>query len=131
MWLPRGAGLYLAGWANYRAGDFKRAIEQLTESNDHPWPGRGIADVVLAMAYHRAGRGDEARAALARAETTIDQWTEVFAQGPIGRMPIPWFDWIECLVLYREAKILITGSAPPDDTRLRAAEQRSLAAIRE
>jgi len=52
------------------------------------------------------------------------------ARGPVGSMPIPWFDWIECLVLFREAKILITGFAPPDDPRLREVEARAIGAIR-
>jgi hypothetical protein len=124
--------LYVAGWAHYRAGQFEQAITRLTESNADHWPGRGIGQPVLAMAYHRAGCGDEAREALAAAEKMIDEWTNEISQSPVGTMPpIPWFDWIECLVLFREAKILITGFAPPDDPRLRAIEEQALATIRE
>jgi hypothetical protein len=84
------------------------------------------------MAYHRASRGDDAREALAAAGKLIDQWTEEIASSPVGgRLPIPWFDWIEYLLLYREATILITGSPPADDPRLRAIEQRALASIHE
>jgi hypothetical protein len=130
--LPRGASLHVAGWAHHRAGQYESAIERLGESITEPWPGRGVSLPVLAMAYHRAGRGDDAREALAAAEKLIDQWTEQIASSPVGgRLPIPWFDWIECLVTYREAKILITGFAPADDPRLRAAQERSLSAIRD
>ena len=47
------------------------------------------------------------------------------ADRPVGALPLPWFDWIECVVLFREANILITGFAPPDDPRLRSIEQRA------
>ncbi len=131
-WLPRGASLYVAGWVHFRAGNLDRSIERLRASHDDDpgWPGRGISYPVLAMAYHRAGRGDEAREALAEAEKLIDGWMAEVARGPVGSMPIPWFDWIECLVLFREAKILITGFAPPDDPRLREVEARAIGAIR-
>jgi hypothetical protein len=129
-WLPRGVNLYVAGLAQYRAGHFDEAIDRLRESIADEWPGRPISYPALAMAYHRAGRGNEARDALGSAEQAIEHWTERIVQSPVGAMsPIPWFDWLECLVVYREAKILITGYAATDDPRLRAAEERALAVI--
>src|SRR5262245_10702447 len=44
-------------------------------------------------------------------------------------MPIPWFDWLECLMFYREARLLLTGSAPAEDPRLRTVRERALAAL--
>jgi hypothetical protein len=125
----RGPALYVAGLANYRARRYDEATNQLRESLDMPWPARGIAFPVLAMAYHRSGKADQAQESLAASEQAINDWTESMSQGAVGHMPIPWFDWIECLVLYREAKILITGFAPPDDPRLRTIEQRARTAI--
>src|SRR5262249_22016383 len=83
----------------------------------------------LAIAYHRLGRADEARRALASAEKAIDRWTEALFRGPVGTMPIPWFDWLECLIFYREAKVLLTGSPPAEDPRLRTVRERALAAL--
>jgi eukaryotic-like serine/threonine-protein kinase len=132
-WLPRGASLYVTGWAQFRAGQFDRAIELLEQSNDADggWPSRGIGYPLLAMAYQRSGRGIAAREALAAAERTIGQWNKEMADRPVGTMPRPWFDWIECAVLFREANILITGFAPPDDPRLRAIEQKAQNSLQE
>jgi serine/threonine protein kinase len=131
MWFPRAPGLYLAGLAHYRAGRSEQAINRLRRSlsEDPGWPTREISYPVLALAYHRAGRAREARAALAAAEKVLDRWTAKMVQSPVGTMPIPWFDWIECNLLYREARALITGSVPPADPRQRTLEQRALAAL--
>jgi hypothetical protein len=130
-WQPRGANLYVAGLAHFRAGHFDQAVERLRQSltDDPGWPGRLIPYPALAMAYHRAGQADAARDALAAAETAIGQWTEAMLEDPTGTTPIPWFDWLECLVLYREARMLLTGFTPPDDPRLRTIEERALAAL--
>ena len=123
--------LYVAGLAHYRAGQYDQAVERLGESAvmDPNWNARAINYPVLAMAYHRLGKAEEARQALASAEKAIDGWTEAMVQGPVGTMPIPWFDWLECCHFYQEAKQLITGSPPPDDPRLRVIRERALAAL--
>jgi tetratricopeptide (TPR) repeat protein len=127
---PYGAVLYVAGLAHYRAGQFDDAVARLSQAlDDRGWRERSIAYPALAMAYHRNGQADEAKEALASAEEAIDQWTQEMLEAPVGRMPLLWFDWIECQLLYREARLLLTGFAPADDPRLRTIEQRALAAI--
>jgi tetratricopeptide (TPR) repeat protein len=123
--------LYIAGLAHYRAGQYDQAVDRLNASlaREPSWPARAINYPALAMAYHRLGKAAEARQALDSAEKAIDGWTEAMYQGPVGGMPIPWTDWLECRLLYREAKRLITGSAPPSDPRLRAIQDRTLAAL--
>jgi hypothetical protein len=122
--------LYVAGLAHYRAAQYDDAVSRLRQAVDDPgWRYRSIAYPALAMAYHRSGQAEEAKEALASAEQAIDQWTEEMLSAPIGRMPLMWFDWIECRLLYREAKILLTGFAPADDPRLREIEERALTAI--
>jgi serine/threonine protein kinase/tetratricopeptide (TPR) repeat protein len=123
---------YVAGLAHYRAGQFEDAIVRLRQALDNRgWRARSIVYPGLAMAYHRSGRGAEAKEALASAEQAIDGWTEEMLEAPIGRIPIPWLDWIECQLLLREATILLTGFAPADDPRLRTIEERALAAIQD
>lgn len=128
---PHGAGYYVAGWSHFRAGQYDDAIERLEQSNevDPGWPGRGIAFPLLAMAYQQTGQEDAAREALTTTERLLDQWTEEWMQLPLGELPIPWFDWIEFLTHYRDATVLITGSAPTDDPRLQDIYERALAAI--
>src|SRR5262249_25106125 len=123
--------LYVAGLAHYRAGQYDQAVERLDESAaiDPNWVSRAINYPALAMAYHRLGKAGEARQALASAEKAIDGWTEAMVQGPVGTMPIPWYDWLECRHYYREAKQLISGSPPPEDPRLRVIQERALAAL--
>jgi eukaryotic-like serine/threonine-protein kinase len=123
--------LYIEGLAQYRAGRYEQAVECLHQSQtlDKNWGARAISYPAQAMAYHRLGKVNEARAALASAEKAIAGWTEAMFQGPVGTMPISWFDWLECCHFYQEAKQLITGSPPPDDPRLRVIRERALAAL--
>lgn len=77
------------------------------------------------MAYHRTGDAQKAQEAFETTRQKIDAWTAAIQKGPVGSMPIPWLDWIECLLLQREASILLTGFAPADDPRLRDAQLRA------
>jgi hypothetical protein len=132
MGMPYGVNLYVTGWAHYRADDFDLAIERLeqSKSRDPRWPGNRIGYPLLAMAYHRAGQHEKARTTLAMAESTLDGWIAQLSESSAFQLPIPWFDWIEYLTLYREADLLILGYGPPLDPRLRDAHRRALDAIR-
>ena len=122
----------MTGLAYYRAGQLDRAIQRLNESltADPFWSGRQVGYPVLAMAYHRAGLPDKAQEALVSTERSINDWTQQQLQGQVGMMNIPWFDWLECLCLYREAHVLIRGEAPPADPRRQTLEDRALAVIK-
>ncbi len=128
---PLGAIFYTAGWANFRAGNYDRAIDLLERSvaEDPGWPGQGISYPVLAMAHYRAGNGDDAKSAMQLADQTYSRWLDQTSEQSIDYMPVPWFDYIEFLSLYREAKILITGLAPVDDPRQTDARNRAMQAI--
>jgi uncharacterized protein (TIGR03067 family) len=76
---------------------------------------------------------------LDEAARAIDQWTRERYQsqgywvqhlGAEAVWPVSWFDWLECQVYYREAKLLIDGTAPPDDPRLRVLRARAFAGLR-
>jgi tetratricopeptide (TPR) repeat protein len=127
---PPGATLYVAGLAHFRAGDFDAAIRRLQDSQrDFGWPGRSLTYPVLALTHYRLGHANEARDVLDKSEKVNNDWIESMLQGPVGSMPIPWFDWIEYQLLFREATTVLTGFAPSDDARLAALEQRALAAL--
>jgi hypothetical protein len=131
MGMPPGAATYVVAWANFRAGKYPRAIELLERSEtDHSnWPGRGITDPLLAMAYFRSARIEDANEALDASRRQLDQWVNELTQQPPGHLPVPWFDWIEFLALYHESTVLITGHTPPEHLGLQARRGLALAAI--
>jgi hypothetical protein len=130
--MPGGVVMYLLGLAHYRAGNFEQAVEQLTASmaDDVGWSHNSISYPVLAMAYFRRGRTAEAQAALDAANRAIDEWTAAMLHSEIGTTPLPWFDYIECLLLRREATVLMTGAPPLVDPRWLELQNRVRAAIR-
>jgi serine/threonine protein kinase/Flp pilus assembly protein TadD len=133
---------YVVGIAHYRAGHYEQAIHRLRESLDMDpnWPARGINYPVLAMAHHRLGQEVEARQALQEADRFIKQWTREWCANPGENWVIDlgatsfgpgwWFDWLECQLYYREAKLLIEGSAPANDPYLRVLRARAFAGLR-
>ena len=129
--MPRGAKLYIAGWAHLRAGNIERAIERLEQSDrDEPdWPGHGISYPLLAIAYQKAGRTDDARNALRKSQQAFDGWLDESIEKWEGRPPIPWFDWIEFLINHREATLMIDGDFQAADSRLAEQKRLSEAAI--
>ena len=123
------ASHYILGTAHYRAGQYEQAIQRLREAlAASDWRNRLVAYPVLAMAHHRQGQVAEARKALDEAATVLDQWTQeryqdkgedsVMRMGAEPVWPTSWWHCLECELYYREAKLLIDGSPPPDDPRL-------------
>ncbi|HJT76436.1 MAG TPA: protein kinase [Gemmataceae bacterium] len=134
--------LYLFGMAQYRAGQYEPAVRRLRESlQGYPdWTIRAMSYPALAMAHHRLGQTAQARQALDAAAAAIDRWTQERYQfqggqfwthrGATAYWPIAWWDWLECQLSYREAKVLIDGSPPPDDPRLHVLRARAFAGLR-
>lgn len=129
---PYGATLYVAGLAHYRAGAYERAIERFEQSLEEnlDWQAREISLPALAMAYLRNGQVEQAKETLKQATTAIDHWTELLENASHGETPIPWFDWIEYRLLYREATREINGGEPEIEPRLQEIEARALSEIR-
>jgi tetratricopeptide (TPR) repeat protein len=94
------------GFAEHRLGRFPEAVDWLQkvvlQTNDVE---RTVqAHAVLAMAQHRLGRKEEARAALANATGLAD--TRLGKPGS-GTLDEQWHDWIIAHLLIREASELI------------------------
>jgi tetratricopeptide (TPR) repeat protein len=135
---------YVLGLAHYRAGENEEAARRLEESlraNDWEWSPRALGYPGLAMARHRLGQKAAAREALSAADRVLDHWTEEMYRQPVDKewinhlgatahWPIDWWDWLEGRLFYREAKLLIDGSAPPDDPRVHVLRARALASLR-
>jgi len=111
------ANLYVAGWAHLRAGNLDKAIQRLEESNDAEWFGKGIANPLIAIAHHRAGRADEAVKAFDQSQALLDRLLNESVSRQSGTPMIPWIDWIEFLLNHREASIVVKGHTPADDPR--------------
>jgi serine/threonine protein kinase/Flp pilus assembly protein TadD len=136
-------GLYLLGLAHYRAGQYEPAARRLRESlaAQTERTTKPIGPSVLAMAYHRLGQATEAQRELREAAQTLDRWAQERYQAPAGRpwvmhhgadgfWPVAWWDWVESWLFYREAKLLIDRTPPPDDPRLHVLRARALAGLR-
>jgi hypothetical protein len=121
---------YIAALAHYRAGDSSKSVELLraTLEGDSHWPAAQIGYPVLAMAYHDLGQKAEAADALAKAKAAIDGWTAKLSDS-LRSLPLPWFDYVECLLLAREANQLIAGQPLSDDPLLAEFERKARAAI--
>jgi serine/threonine protein kinase len=123
---------HAAGLAHYRAGDPGRAIQRLEQVVRSPWPfaSTKTALPVLAMAYHADGHSADAEQALADAEIALNAWADILADGTLEELQIPWFDFIECVLLYEEAQHVIRSESPQRDLRLITFESRAAKLLR-
>ena len=118
---------YTRGLAYCRAGDYEQAVRHLQEALRDYWPNREIVYPVLALAYHQLGERDKARKALEDSEAAIRRAVKGLFQLPVGTLPNHWQDWLECQVLYREARLAIDRAEVPQDALLLLVHARALA----
>ena len=123
------ANLYVAGWAHLRAGNVEKALRRLVQSNDAEWFGKGIAYPLIAIANHRLGRADEAVKALEQSQALFDRLLNESVSRQSGAPRSPWIDWIEFLLNFREASIVVKGHTPADDPRFRQMQLAAETAI--
>ncbi|SMP71796.1 hypothetical protein SAMN06265222_114115 [Neorhodopirellula lusitana] len=127
---PRSVCEYVTGLAHLRSGDYDLAIKALTNSGmDIDWPGVGLVDAPLAMAYHHSGRRRRAAKLLQQSKRTTERELKRFYQEDSDHGRMPWFDMIEQVTLYSEACTLITGVTPSDPPELAQMRARALARL--
>jgi tetratricopeptide (TPR) repeat protein len=99
--------------ADYRNERFAAAVDSARSalSKNQNYNVQIPARYVLAMAQQGAGKTDEARKALAVADTRFDAMAPQEADLPADAM----HDWLICVVLRREAHERIPGSLLPED----------------
>jgi serine/threonine protein kinase len=132
MGMPLELQSYVCGMAHYRAGEFEQAIERLeTTVHSQFWPAARVALPMLALACHRAGRSADAERLLEAAGRTLNEWTGSIVENGVPSLPVPWFDYLEFQLLYREAHEEITGESPPMDERLKEFERAAMATLAE
>jgi hypothetical protein len=114
---------YVAGWANLRAGNEQRALEYLELASQSRGPSSEMVHSLRAIALHRLGQGDQAAAALQRADEALDLAIREAIESPDERRP--WIDLLEMVLLHREATLMVSGKEEGLDPRIEDAQQKT------
>jgi tetratricopeptide (TPR) repeat protein len=96
--------LHALGLACYRAGKYEEAVRHLNECvKDHPeWGAQVLNYQVLALTYHRLGKGNEAQRWRARATAWIDETAEEIGRAAPYAWPLEQHDLLAMWLLERE-----------------------------
>jgi eukaryotic-like serine/threonine-protein kinase len=102
---------FIRGLADYRAGQFQRAVDWVSQSIGQPTMVTGPrpdapAYLVLAMAQHQLQRPEEARAALAKGADIVN--TNLLKRENRA-LDENWVDWLIGHILLSEAQAMIEG----------------------
>jgi serine/threonine-protein kinase len=128
-WVPFWGHLSRAA-ADYRAGKAREVVDRLRESlrRDQDTVSRPSAGCFLALALHRLGRLDEAKAALREPTRQIENYTRT---GVVqGRLEWP-FGWANILYPHREASKVVLGRTDPHGSYVRLLRGRTYARLGE
>jgi tetratricopeptide (TPR) repeat protein len=111
------AGRRIRGLAAYRAGDWPGALIWCAKGFDKSDQVFNHAERLLieAMARHRLGDGNGAKAAYNEAVKDIHNGFPSADVGPLGPN---WFDWVFCELLRREAEALIKPTTNSEQSTL-------------
>ena len=103
----------IKGIALFRAGQIQESVPWLEESGKSlKSPScQAMSQLFLAMAYHKLGKREEARATFGEAMTLIDQQRPKENSGDLG---VAWHDWIRCDVILQEAEAVLFTGSPAD-----------------
>jgi tetratricopeptide (TPR) repeat protein len=101
---------HVLGLAQYRAGQFDQALQSLNQVNVNAWRYAGLNWFALALVHHRLGHPVEARQCL---DKGIQWLARVSPSGPGQPAKLLPQDWLEALLLRREAEELLTQQPNP------------------
>jgi tetratricopeptide (TPR) repeat protein len=109
---PRFWAVTASAGLHYRAGRYQQAVDLLHKClKDYPtWDGRVLDWLWLAMAYHRLGKGAEARDWLKKAQQWFDKSPRQMPAATENGISWHLHDWLEAQVLRRDAETLIGGN---------------------
>jgi len=137
-----GAHWYLQALAQLRAGHPAEAVmccqKSLDAASSHVRPEANYP--ILAIAHQALGQTDEARKALDRAQSYLDDWTQfrcgsgtdawIDSLGAAALWPVTSWDWMEFEVYLREARGALGLDPTEKDPRWVLLRARSLAGLR-
>ena len=136
---PTGESLHILALAQYRAGQFDKAVKTAEASTQMNSDVAALEYPILAMAHHFLGHHDQAIASLQSASVAFDRWIDLLYHsedtdwprhyGAATNLPIPSAEWLEFLVTFREATRSL-GRPDIQDPRLHVIRARSYAALR-
>ncbi|QDT12618.1 serine/threonine-protein kinase [Stieleria marina] len=126
---PRSVMEYVAGWANLRDGQNRKALDYLESASQSRGPGGSMVYSLQAIAFHQMGDKAQALAALARADEVLEAATVEAVQSL--DMQRPWIDFVEMVLLHREASRVVLDKEVGIDERIEKAvkETRDLLAL--
>jgi tetratricopeptide (TPR) repeat protein len=118
-----GAGKYVLGAALLRAGRLDEAVRQFEASLavEPDWSNSGMNAYGLAIAHHRLGHRDQARAWLDRAESWLNRLDRTYASEAPGvltgqpQVAVTFEFWVYAHVLRREVDGLFLDASFPGD----------------
>jgi eukaryotic-like serine/threonine-protein kinase len=120
---------YAIGMLELRVGNSLESIRHLKPiaAPEYSSPIGFIAFPGLTMALNRSGEVMEAHEMLLRCDRVLSERLGQLTGGAIEQMPMLWFDFLEFVVLYREAFLEVQGTKLPTDSRFELIEKSALA----
>ncbi len=108
----------------YRAGQFPQAVPLFEQSlRADPKSGRAVLNWLwLVLANQRLGKAEEALRWLDKAQAWLDQYRDGMPARVEMELGLHYHNWLESLVLRREAEVLIPPTSPRIGPEIRGRE---------
>ena len=120
---PRSVMEYVAAWANLCAGDNRKSLDY-SDSASQAWgPSIDMTHSLRAIALHRLGRIDEALEELKLADNALARMIRETVETIEDQRP--WIDFVEMVLLHREATLVVTDKVIGLDPRIEEAQQKT------
>ncbi len=129
--IPHDLQSYAKAMLQLRTGHLEESVQcmQPLVVSQHPSPIRWIGLPGLAIGLQQLNREPQAQEILLQCEQAMTMWLEQMQNERLESWPAPWFDFIEFLILYREAHLSIMLKKLDNDVRLDQLEGQALARI--